>query len=124
MSSRQNIVTKVLMDISFPSKTVGVSHLVTKGQSSLKDNWIQTKDRRRLFNSVFTTLLNDSISFYHCTTSLVIARSLCDCFRFMRDCFHFSVIALILVMVPLGFTIWLSFWSFFAYNDHFSLVGP
>ena len=50
----------------------------------------------------------------------MIAWSSCDCFCFMRDCFHFSVIALILVMVPFHFIISV----IFAYNDHFRVVGP
>ena len=44
----------------------------------------------------------------------------------MRDCFHFSVIALILQSWShfiLSFKV-IILVIFFAYNDHFSLVGP
>ena len=42
----------------------------------------------------------------------------------MRDCFHFSVIALILQSWSRFILFKLPFWSSFDYNDHFCHVGP
>ena len=73
----------------------------------LSDNWIQTKGRRRLLNSAFTSLLNDSFissSYNIISDCLIIVIAFIFAWLlsfyawllpFLCDCFHFTVMILL-----------------------------